>query len=310
MYIYREGTTRIVQRYRQLVGKLKKTRVEQIILSGILPVIGGRGATYRNCKRMAINALVEQMCEGEGVGFVDLWGILCWEGRYVREKWPPSKRKGRSSVLREPASIYGQRNRLQFFKLVSQGGYTEKANTRGIAKDSKKKSAKNSMESPTKFGYKCVCLNARSIVNKRNELNIMVEDIDPHIIGITESWATPDISDAELGMTGYVMFRKDRLGRRGGGVILYIKESIQAYEIKLEKEAECEAVWCNIVTGNSTLTVGLVYRSPNISIEENEKMHNAIKEVSKRDCIIMGDFNHGHIKWTSLQSPGREDQEF
>ncbi|KAK2177764.1 hypothetical protein NP493_580g00048 [Ridgeia piscesae] len=110
-------------------------------------------------------------------------------------------------------------------------------------------------------------------------------------------------------MAGYVMFRKDRLGR-GGGVILYIKESIQAYEIKLEKEAEYEeAVWCNIVTGNSTLTVGLVYRSPNISIEENEKIHNAIKEVSKRDCIIMGDFNHRHIQWTSLQSTGREDQE-
>ena len=35
----REGKTRILQRYRQLVGKLKKTRVEQIILSGILPVI-------------------------------------------------------------------------------------------------------------------------------------------------------------------------------------------------------------------------------------------------------------------------------
>ena len=61
----REGTTRIVQRYRQLVGKLKKTRVEQIILSGILPVMGGSGTTYRNCKRMAINALVEQMCEEE-----------------------------------------------------------------------------------------------------------------------------------------------------------------------------------------------------------------------------------------------------
>ena len=90
------------------------------------------------------------------------------------------------------------------------------------------------------------------------------------------------------------MFRKDRIGRRGGGVILYIKESIQAYEIKLEKEAECEeAVWCNIVSGNSTLTVGLVYRSPNINTEENEKIQNAIKEFSKRDSIIMGDFNHG-----------------
>ena len=50
-------------------------------------------------------------------------------------------------------------------------------------------------------GYRCVCLNARSIVNKKNELNIMVEDIDAHIIGITESWANIDITDAELGLT-------------------------------------------------------------------------------------------------------------
>ena len=82
---------------------------------------------------------------------------------------------------------------------------------------------------------KNISLNARSIVNKKNELNIMVEDIDPHIIGITESWANIYITDAELGLTGYVMFGKDRIGRRGGGVILYVKESIQAYEIKLIK---------------------------------------------------------------------------
>ena len=63
-------------------------------------------------------------------------------------------------------------------------------------------------------GCRCVCSNARSIVNKKNELNIMVEDIDPHIIGITESWA--NITDAELGLTEYVMFRRDRIGRRGG----------------------------------------------------------------------------------------------
>ena len=90
----------------------------------------------------------------------------------------------------------------------------------------------------------------------------MVEGINPHIIGIVESWAAPDISDANLGMTGYIMFRKGRTGRRGGGVILYIKESIEVCEIKLEKEAECEeVVWCNIVMGNSIATIGLVYRS-------------------------------------------------
>ena len=69
------------------------------------------------------------------------------------------------------------------------------------------------------------------------------------------------------------MFRKDRIGRRGGGVILYVKESIQAYEIKLEREADCdEAVWCKIVSGNSKLTIGLVYRSPNIKEEDNTKI--------------------------------------
>ena len=45
------------------------------------------------------------------------------------------------------------------------------------------------------------------------------------------------------------MFRRDRIERRGGGVILYVKESIQADRIKLERETNCdEAVWCKIVT--------------------------------------------------------------
>ena len=38
----------------------------------------------------------------------------------------------------------------------------------------------------------------------------MVAYIDPHVIGITESWANKDVVDAELELTGYVMFRRDR----------------------------------------------------------------------------------------------------
>ena len=67
----------------------------------------------------------------------------------------------------------------------------------------------------SKSEIKCVCLNARSIINKKTELNIMVDDIKPHSIGITESWANNDITNAELGLEGYVMFRKERIGKRG-----------------------------------------------------------------------------------------------
>ena len=67
--VEREGTTAIVRKYRNLVRTLK-----QVILSGILPVIGRRGHRYRNCRGMAINMLVEKLCREEEVGFVDLWG--------------------------------------------------------------------------------------------------------------------------------------------------------------------------------------------------------------------------------------------
>ena len=160
----------------------------------------------------------------------------------------------------------------------------------------------------SKSEIKCVCLNARSIINKKTELNIMVDDIKPHIIGITESWANNDITNAELGLEGYVMFRKDRIGRRGGGVLLYIKDTIPAYEVQLQEEADCnDAIWCNLVTGHTTVIIGVAYRCPNITKQNNEKIHNAINEVSKGDCIIMGDFNHGNIKWDTLQSTGVED---
>ena len=43
-------------------------------------------------------------------------------------------------------------------------------------------------------GLKCVSLNARSIMNKNSELNVMVHESDPQIIGI---------SNGILGKQGY-----------------------------------------------------------------------------------------------------------
>ena len=128
---------------------------------------------------------------------------------------------------------------------------------------------------------------------------------------ITESWAHKYMVDAEQILSCYVIFRKDRQERRGDGVIVYIKDYIKEYEIQLEKEAECEeSNWCNIATKSSALTIGLIYRLPNIRHEDEEKFHNAIKEVSERGYVIMGDFNNGPIQWKSLESVGKDDQQF
>ena len=92
-----------------------------------------------------------------------------------------------------------------------------------------------------------------------------------------------------------------------GGVILYIKASIPAYETTLKSEADCEeAIWCNIVTRNSTLTIGVDYRSSNIGHEEDVKLQKVLGE----ECVIMGDFKHGHAQWKSLESAGGDDHQF
>ena len=79
--------------------------------------------------------------------------------------------------------------------------------------------------------------------------------------------------------------------------------------LQLREEAGCEqAIWCKLVSGHKTFTTGVIYRCPNITKESNENIQNAITEVSKGDCIVIGDFNNGNIQWDTLESTEVEDQ--
>ena len=77
--VERECTTAIVRKYRQFIT-LKQTGVEQVILPGILPVIGRMGQIYHNCRGMGIHMLLEKLCREEDVGFVDVWGSFLFGG--------------------------------------------------------------------------------------------------------------------------------------------------------------------------------------------------------------------------------------
>ena len=61
---------------------------------------------------------------------------------------------------------------------------------------------------------KSCSLNARSIINKRTELQAMVVTKVLEIIAITETWLNPDIMDQEILSSDYNIYRKDRLDRQ------------------------------------------------------------------------------------------------
>ena len=82
----KEGTTAIVEKYRNLLKKTKKARVGEIILSGILPVFGNRIHGYRSSKRMAVNGVVKRLCKEAEVVYVDLWdSFVGKEDMYARD---------------------------------------------------------------------------------------------------------------------------------------------------------------------------------------------------------------------------------
>ena len=92
------------------------------------------------------------------------------------------------------------------------------------------------------------------------------------------------------------MFRKDRIGRRGGGIILYIKESIQAYEIKLEKEAECEDAV--LVLSSQKEFVDNVKICEPLGCSDHNQLYFIIKVKGERNRKIryMKQFHKGRYK--------------
>jgi len=96
-----------------------------------------------------------------------------------------------------------------------------------------------------------VVLNARSIVNmkKRLELEVIVKRFGYKIIAVTDSWATPEINDCELGLEGFVLFHKDRNEIRdgnGGGVLLYVSNDIKCVAIDKLNHLKCESLWVEL----------------------------------------------------------------
>ena len=82
----------------------------------------------------------------------------------------------------------------------------------------------------------CFYCNARSVINKTDELELYVVKETPNLICITESLANANIGDGEINMNGYTVFRRDRKNRVGGGVLLYVKNNIKAiHRTDLEK---------------------------------------------------------------------------
>ena len=105
------------------------------------------------------------------------------------------------------------------------------------------------------------------------------------VIGVVETWLTDDISDAELKVSGYELYRKDRTESKGGGIILYVKESLHSELCDdLTNSDFEESLWCKVQSSNGEgqLIVGVCYRCPTSSSENNARLLELFESANRR----------------------------
>jgi len=148
---------------------------------------------------------------------------------------------------------------------------------------------------------------SNSVISKIDELRDRVLSEAFDVIAITETWATEDVSDCELVIDGYVMYRKDRQSdvyTRGGGVMIMVKDSLQSKPLlQLTNSKFQELIWCQIDLDNSSLIFGACYRSTASTPENAKEPFHLIKRVTNVSLgtqIILGDFNYPDIDYRYL----------
>ena len=81
-------------------------------------------------------------------------------------------------------------------------------------------------------------------------------------------------------MDGYKLFRKDRQGRRGGGVAFYVKECFEVTEL-MTGDNKVESLWVKIRgrADKADILVGICY-TPNQDEETDEVFYEQLAEAS------------------------------
>ena len=106
-------------------------------------------------------------------------------------------------------------------------------------------------------------INVNGIINKLNEVHVLLNEVKWDILGITETHLTASTPDNLLRIPGYDFVRKDRsCSSKGGGVLIYYHKCLTVHQDLKWDIQELEAVWINVTLHSQSTLIGCLYRPP------------------------------------------------
>ena len=155
--------------------------------------------------------------------------------------------------------------------------------------------------------YKIAHINVRSLKAPHR-----LDDIDGlltpmhkfDILCLTETHLGPHVTDSEVNISQYTIYRRDR-NRFGGGVVIYCHKNINSTR-RLDLEADgLEMVWIEVKLGTIKCLVCSCYRPPGQSSRLVDhfltSMHDSISAAigeHPKSIFILGDFNDRCEDWS------------
>ncbi len=125
----------------------------------------------------------------------------------------------------------------------------------------------------------------------------------PVILAVSETWLSDVVSDTQVSIGGYSLFRKDR-NRNGGGIALYVSEKLFSTNmVQLNTSCEILCVDCylkhTIRAKPHCVRCVVYYRPTNYDAGEMINFCEVLKSLVCKDkhMLIMGDFNLPNIDW-------------
>ncbi|CAH1239100.1 Hypp5710 [Branchiostoma lanceolatum] len=135
--------------------------------------------------------------------------------------------------------------------------------------------------------------NIRSLPAKHTDLQILSAESQMDIIGLTETHLNEHFPDNIIQLPGYILLRKDRGSRHGGGIAMYIKDSLAFKERNDLCVDGLEALWIELTPPKSKhLLLCCAYRPPN-----DNNFFTAFRQSLEKasdtnlEVTIMGDLN-------------------
>lgn len=156
----------------------------------------------------------------------------------------------------------------------------------------------------------CLQVYLQNVRSLKNKLDILHSSLVAHLqplglfnfFALTETWLTDDVLDSEVSIPNYTIFRKDRVSRRGGGVLLGCHNALKCRRRPDLEQDNLELLLVEVrLSSRNKMLLGNCYRAPDSGTQPLEALAGVLTNVSHQynHICIVGDFNLPSLQWNS-----------